>query len=91
MQKSNKKKGTNTAGTNSNEGDKHCEWMNLPQEVTLHILSFLNIKDVCRMSQVASWLHSLCCVDELWSSLLFNRSSPSSLALLLKDFPPSRT
>ena len=38
----------------------------LPSEITLHILSFLRIKDLCVLDQVASFFHNLCELDELW-------------------------
>jgi hypothetical protein len=38
----------------------------LPSEITLHILSFLGIKDLCVLDQVASFFHQLCELDELW-------------------------
>jgi len=41
----------------------------LPSEITLHILSFLGIKDLCVLDQVALFFHQLCELDELW--LLF--------------------
>lgn len=63
------------AGVLEVEDDYQMGW-SLPTEITLYILSFLNMKALCVMDQVTSWLHPLCCVDELWEPLIFNPHSP---------------
>ena len=55
-----------------------ASWEDIPSEITVTILSFVSMKELCVLDQVSSWLHRLSCLDELWRS--FVRSSSAILA-----------
>lgn len=40
----------------------------MPNEVWMHILTRLNMKDLCSIMQTCRWLHSLASQDEIWLS-----------------------
>jgi len=37
-----------------------------PSEITVVVLSYLDIKALCNMDQVSSFFHRFCVLDELW-------------------------
>ncbi|KFA63429.1 hypothetical protein S40285_00283 [Stachybotrys chlorohalonatus IBT 40285] len=44
-------------------------WNNLPDEVRIHVLSFLNPKELVRASRVSKSFHKFCFDGQLWTSL----------------------
>lgn len=44
-------------------------WADLPQELRVHILSFLSPKEIIRLSSVSKQWHELCFDGQLWTSL----------------------
>jgi|ThiBiot_500_plan_2_1041550.scaffolds.fasta_scaffold96420_2 hypothetical protein len=42
----------------------------LPTEITVVVLSYLDINAMCKMDQVSSFFHRFCVLDELWLPLV---------------------
>jgi F-box/leucine-rich repeat protein 2/20 len=72
--------------------EKFNFWGDMPIEIRIHILQFLNPKEIVRCSSISKSWHSMCFDGQLWSNLdtseYYQDISASSLAFIINSAGP---